>query len=71
MPARLRLRASYQHDAAFMLKLADAIERDDEIPADMRNEAIRKLNDLSGFLLRLKGPLSDRAAASNKAAARR
>lgn len=56
MPGKLRIRASYQHDAAFLLKLAEAIERDDSISSTKKEEVIPLINDLSFKLLQLKTP---------------
>lgn len=54
MAARFKVRESYTHDAAFMLKLSDAIERDGEAEVMAKRDVVAKLKDLSTLLLHLK-----------------
>jgi hypothetical protein len=54
MAARFKIRDSYSNDAANMLKLAEAIERDNTVTLPVKREVISMLHALTTKLLRLK-----------------
>ncbi len=55
MAVKFKVRDHYQNDAAFMLKLADAIQRDTKITnVKRKEEVIRTLNALASQLIQLK-----------------
>lgn len=44
---KVKILAVYSHDAAFFTRLADAVERDEEMPIEWRRDVSRKLKDLA------------------------
>jgi hypothetical protein len=54
MARELKPRQSYLQDAAFLLKLAGAIEKDEEVTSDKRREVVQRVQELSNLLSSLK-----------------
>lgn len=50
---RLKLRASYFNDAAFLLKLSEAVERDERLTDDEKQRAISSLKSTAQTLMHL------------------
>lgn len=51
MGRRTAIRTSYNSDAQFMLRLADAVSRDDKRPPNWRSEVVDSLKSLANKLL--------------------
>ncbi len=70
MPRTVAIRASYQQDAAFLLRLAEAIDKDPAVSVEKKREAIEQCNSLAMAIIHLRESNADTAkkaaAASNR-----
>jgi hypothetical protein len=70
MAQPVKVRVSYRDDAAYLLRLEEAVGKDDRQPEDWRKETCKTLRDLSVRLLQaVQGPVASTngsTKASNK-----